>query len=144
MSSRETIVVHGVPVFGNGVEPTIGAPQDATGNDLVRVTSWIAEYKGGQLQVDVSVQPVNAADTITSLTVAATLPNNPDRLVAGSNTVVYDAPSAGASVAGMAFSGLWTPSTYGDQVLASINGLVYSNGRAQSYGWEKTMKVLNT
>lgn len=141
--STETISVHGVPVFGKGVEPTVGAPLDTTGNDLVQVVSWTAQYQGGQLQINAVVAPVNPADTVMSLIVAATPTSAPYTVFAGSNTVVFGAESPGASVAGMAFSGLWNPGTNGTQVIASINGLVFSGGRTQGYGWAQTMDVEN-
>lgn len=143
MSSTETITVHGVPVFGKGVTPTVGAPADATANSLVNVLSFTAEYQGGQLQINAVVEPVNAADTIMSLVVAATPTSAPFTVLAGSNTVVYGADSAGASLAGMAFSGLWNPATNGTQVIASINGLIISGGKTQSYGFAQTMTVQN-
>ncbi len=144
MSSVETITLHGVPVFGKGVEPTVGAPQDATANSLVQVLNFTAEYNGGQLQITAVVEPVNAADTIMSLIVAATPTTAPFTVLAGSNTVTYGTDTAGATVAGMAFSGLWNPATNGNQVIASINGLILSGGKTQSYGFAQTMTVANT
>ncbi|HET7230106.1 MAG TPA: HD domain-containing protein [Longimicrobium sp.] len=47
------------------------------------------------------------------------------------------------TIAGMAFSGLWNPQTNGTQVIASINGLIYSGGKTQSYGLAQTMTVQN-
>lgn len=142
MSSVETITLHGVPVFGKGVEPTVGAPVDATGNSLVNILNFTVEYNGGQLQVTAVVQPVNPADTIMSLIVAATPTTAPFTVLAGSNTAMFGADSPGVAVAGMAFSGLWNPED-GTEVIASINGLIFSGGKTQSYGSAQTLTVGN-
>lgn len=139
--STDTITVHGVPVFGQGVEPTVGAPQDTTGNSLVNVLSWTAEYNAGQLQVNAVVQPVNPADSIMSLISAATPVGQPATVLCGSDSVLFGGDAPGVAVASMAFTALWNPSQYGNQVAASINGLIYSGGKTQSYGWSQTMTV---
>jgi hypothetical protein len=141
MSSVDTITVHGVPVFGQGVAPTVGAPQDTSGNSLVTVLSWTAEYNAGQLQVNAVLQPVDPAGIIMSLVSAATPPNQPSKVLCGSDGVLFGGDAPGMSVASMAFTALWDPDTYGTEVVASINGLIYSDGRTHGYGWSQTMTV---
>jgi hypothetical protein len=142
--SADTVVVHGIPVFGKGVMPSVGAPQNATANSLVNVLSWTAIYAGGQLQVSAVVEPVNPADAILSLIVTGGSGAPNFTVYAGSDTVVYgNGNPAGLSVAGMAFSALWNPQQYGNQVYSSINGLVISGGQTQPYGFAQTMAVEN-
>lgn len=139
--SSDTITVHGVPVFGAGVEPTVGTPQNTSGNSLVNVLSWTAQYVGGQLQVNAVVQPVNPNDTIMSLISAATPVNQPETVLCGSDSVLFGRDAPGVSVASMAFTALWKVIPGGNHIMASINGLIYSNGQTYGYGWAQQMTV---